>query len=58
MDDSVQSEIEPLREFADLQKQGLVDPQIINTITQKMNITTMTDVQSMTLRETLKGTDV
>ncbi|RJE20220.1 RNA helicase [Aspergillus sclerotialis] len=58
LDDPVQSEIEPLREFADLQKQGLVDPQIVNTITRKMKISTMTDVQSMTLRETLKGDDV
>lgn len=48
---------EPLREFADLAKQGLVDPTVINTIS-RMGISTMTDVQSRTLRETLKGDDV
>ena len=58
VDYPAQNEIEPLREFRDLLKQGLVDPQIVKTISQRMNITTMTDVQSMTLRETLKGDDV
>ena len=59
--DQVQDEGAPqdqLREFQDLRTQGLVDPTIVNTITRRMMIQTMTDVQSMTLRETLKGDDV
>lgn len=48
----------PLQEFIDLRKQGLVDPVMVDTIVRKMNIQTMTDVQSQTLRETLKGGDV
>lgn len=53
-----QSDIEPLREFIDLRKQGLVDPTVVDTIVRKMKIQTMTDVQSKTLRETLKGGDM
>ncbi|RMJ27078.1 hypothetical protein PHISP_02026 [Aspergillus sp. HF37] len=47
-----------LHEFADLQKRGLVDPKIIETIARKMNITAMTDVQSQTFHKTLQGNDV
>lgn len=57
-DDSLQSEEEPLQEFSDLQKYGLVDRRMIDTITGRMNITTMTDVQSKTFRESLKGDDM
>lgn len=45
-------------EFDDLAKQGLVSPKITNRITKFMKITTMTDVQSMTINETLQGDDV
>lgn len=47
-----------ITEFADLAKNGLIDPKIISTITRGMKITTMTDVQSMTINETLRGDDV
>lgn len=49
---------EPLREFTDLAERGLVDPKIIRAIVKDMNIKTMTDVQSQTLREILQGDDV
>lgn len=45
-------------EFDDLAKHGLVSPKITNRITKFMKITTMTDVQSMTINETLQGDDV
>lgn len=57
-DGPTQSESEPLRKFADLGRHGLVDPEIVDTITSRMRITTMTEVQSKTIRETLKGDDV
>lgn len=44
--------------FQELADQDLVSSKIIYNITKKMNITTMTDVQSMTINETLKGDDV
>lgn len=47
-----------LTEFADLASHGLVDRRIISRITQGMRISTMTDVQSMTINETLHGDDV
>ncbi|GFF42112.1 ATP-dependent RNA helicase mss116, mitochondrial [Aspergillus lentulus] len=50
--------LEPLREFTDLAEQGLVDPKIIRAIVKDMQIKTMTDVQSQTLREILQGDDV
>ena len=49
---------ERITEFADLAKNGLIDPKIISTITRGMKISTMTDVQSMTINETLRGDDV
>lgn len=47
-----------LTEFADLASHGLVDKKIIDQITRFMKIKTMTDVQSMTINETLQGDDV
>ncbi|EAU34306.1 conserved hypothetical protein [Aspergillus terreus NIH2624] len=44
--------------FAELADQGLVHPRIIRTITAEKNIKTMTEVQSMTINETLSGRDV
>lgn len=60
---AVASEEEPatpqrLTEFADLASHGLVDKKIIDQITRFMKIKTMTDVQSMTINETLQGDDV
>lgn len=49
---------ERLTEFADLATHGLVDQKIIDQITRYMKIQTMTDVQSMTINETLHGDDV
>jgi ATP-dependent RNA helicase MSS116 len=48
----------PVTEFADLATRGLVHPNIINTITKQMRLTTMTDVQTRTINEALLGTDV
>jgi ATP-dependent RNA helicase MSS116 len=48
----------PLTEFQQLADRGLVSPSLIFSITKKMNITTMTEVQRMTINETLKGVDV
>ncbi|KAF1956974.1 DEAD-domain-containing protein [Byssothecium circinans] len=48
----------PVIQFKDLALRGLVHPNIVNTITDKMNINTMTDVQSRTINEALSGVDV
>lgn len=52
--------LERITEFLDLGKQGLIDGAVINNITHphRMNIRTMTDVQSLTLHEVLAGKDV
>ncbi|KAK2739680.1 hypothetical protein FQN57_006514 [Myotisia sp. PD_48] len=47
----------PITKFAELAEQNLVDPKLISAIT-KMGITTMTEVQSLTINESLKGTDM
>ncbi len=44
--------------FQELADQDLVDEKLILPITRDMNITTMTDVQSLTINETLTGVDV
>jgi ATP-dependent RNA helicase MSS116 len=51
-------EVEIITKFQDLADRGLVHPAIIKEITQGMGHHTMTDVQSLTIDETLKGTDV
>ncbi|KAF2659938.1 DEAD-domain-containing protein [Lophiostoma macrostomum CBS 122681] len=48
----------PVTKFADLGKRGLVHPAVIRTITDKMNLETMTDVQTRTINEALSGVDV
>lgn len=48
----------PVTEFADLATKGLVHPNIVNVITQRMKLTTMTDVQSKTINEALSGVDM
>lgn len=45
-------------EFADLATRGLVHPNIVNTITKQMRLTTMTDVQTRTINEALSGIDI
>ncbi|KAJ5312113.1 hypothetical protein PENANT_c011G00094 [Penicillium antarcticum] len=49
-----------IQDFAELGEQNLVDSTIIKNITHpsRMNLKTMTEVQSMTLQEIVKGTDV
>jgi ATP-dependent RNA helicase MSS116 len=44
--------------FQELSENGFVDKHIINAITKGMNITTMTEVQAMTIPESLKGVDM
>lgn len=44
--------------FQELADNGVIHPKIISTITGKMNIHTMTDVQRMTINECLDGSDV
>ncbi|RAL13013.1 DEAD-domain-containing protein [Aspergillus homomorphus CBS 101889] len=46
---------EELTNFSQLQ--GKIDPKFIDNITRKMKITTMTDVQSRTIADTLDGSD-
>ena len=51
-------EVEIITKFQDLADKGHVHPTIIKQITETMGHHTMTDVQSLTIDETLKGTDV
>lgn len=48
----------PVTEFKELAARGLVHPNVVNTITRQMRLTTMTDVQSRTINEALSGVDV
>lgn len=54
------SEQELITEFADLQNKGFVDASIVQNITSpaRMGLTTMTDVQSQSLHQMLRGDDV
>lgn len=47
-----------ITQFQELATRQLVNPKIIQNITKKMNINTMTEVQSLTIHETLGGDDV
>jgi ATP-dependent RNA helicase MSS116 len=48
----------PITKFAELDGAGLVNPILVRTLTNKMKIETMTEVQSLTLHEALQGKDV
>jgi hypothetical protein len=48
----------PVTEFKELATRGLVHPNLINTITNQMKLTTMTDVQTRTINEALSGVDM
>ena len=48
----------PVTKFRDLATRGMVCQTIVNTITKGMGLETMTEVQSKTINETLKGIDV
>ena len=58
------SQIDELRsrglitKFRELAEQKLVSPVVVETLTKNMGLETMTPVQSLTINETLKGTDV
>ena len=44
--------------FQELAERKMVSETVIQTITQNMKLETMTQVQSLTINETLKGIDV
>ena len=48
----------PVTKFKDLMARNLVCETVVNTITKDMGLDTMTEVQSLTIKETLKGIDV
>lgn len=48
----------PVTKFQELADRGMVSPTVIKTLTQDMRLETMTQVQSLTINETLKGIDV
>ena len=48
----------PVTRFEDLAKGGMVCQTIVDTITKKMGLETMTQVQSLTISESLKGRDM
>lgn len=53
-----EAKLAPLTRFQELAERNLVDEILIRPITNDMNITTMTHVQSLTINQTLKGVDV
>lgn len=48
----------PLTKFAELAERNLVCDTIVNTIVKSLGLETMTEVQSLTINEILKGPDV
>ena len=48
----------PVTKFQELADRGMVCNTVVRTIIREMGIETMTPVQSLTINETLKGTDV
>ncbi len=48
----------PITKFQELADRNLVHKNVVETIVSGMKIETMTEVQSMTINETLKGADV
>ena len=48
----------PVTKFRDLATRGQVDKRIVDTLTRNMGLETMTQVQSLTITEALKGVDV
>ena len=47
-----------ITQFQDLASEGLVSSVVIDTITKDMKFEVMTDVQSATINEALRGTDM
>ncbi|KAL8834707.1 MAG: hypothetical protein Q9176_007314 [Flavoplaca citrina] len=48
----------PVTRFAELRERAMVCPTIVKTLVEDMKLETMTQVQSLTINETLKGGDV
>ena len=48
----------PVTKFKDLAERGMVCQTVVDTITKSMGLETMTQVQSMTVSESLKGQDM
>lgn len=48
----------PVTKFAELLERKMVSKSIVDTLTQRMGLETMTQVQSLTINESLKGIDV
>ena len=48
----------PVTKFNDLVEHGMVCRTVVDTITKKMGLETMTEVQSMTISQSLKGQDM
>jgi ATP-dependent RNA helicase MSS116, mitochondrial len=46
-----------ITQFNELAVQGLVHPRIIHSITERMGIQSMTDVQRLTIQNTIQGID-
>ena len=48
----------PVTKFKDLVERGMVCKTVVDTITKAMGLETMTEVQSMTISQSLKGQDM
>lgn len=48
----------PVTKFKDLAERGMVCQTVVDTITKDMGLETMTQVQSLTMNESLKGKDM
>ena len=48
----------PVTKFQDLAGRGMVCQTVVDTITKDMGLETMTQVQSLTINESLKGQDM
>ncbi|KAL9127059.1 MAG: hypothetical protein Q9217_003988 [Psora testacea] len=51
-------DIGPVTKFKELAEHGIVCQTVVDTLTRDMGLETMTQVQSLTINETLKGIDV
>lgn len=49
---------EPITRFKDLETHNIVHPNIVRALTEHMGLETMTEVQTRTLNEAIKGVDV
>ena len=48
----------PITRFEELGQRGVVEQRVVDTLTRQMNLHTMTQVQSLTINEAIKGVDV